>query len=82
MATFSITAEMSDSEEDWCAALRGPRCQAKAEMENDALRTDGCALPHWSKRDRTQHLHAAVRMRSEGEKTPLRLTRPIVEKVD
>ena len=40
---------MPDSEEDWCAALRVPQCQAKGEMENDALRTDGCALPHSSK---------------------------------
>ena len=70
---------MSDSEE-------GPQCQAKAEMENDALRTDGCALPHWSKRDRTQRFYAAARMRAAKErKTPSKsrgLTRPIVEKVD
>ena len=52
---LSMKAEMSDSEEDWCAALRGPQSDAKAEMENDALRTDCCALPHWSKRDRAQH---------------------------
>ena len=32
---------MSDSEEDWCAALRGAQCDANAEMEHDALRTDG-----------------------------------------
>ena len=65
---LSIKAEMSDSEEDWCAALRGPQCDAKAEVENDTLRTDCYALPHWSKRDRTQHFYAAARMREGKER--------------
>ena len=65
---LSTKAEMSDSKEDSCAALRGPQCQAKDEMKNDALRTDGCALPHWTKRDRTQHFYAAAPMPEAKEK--------------
>ena len=45
-----------------------PLCDAKTEIQNDAPRTDGCAVPHWSKRDRTQHLYAAACMREAKER--------------